>query len=181
MERMTGWYKKWVRVRLFAIGLVVAVGANVDSIQLLKAFWNNPQLRTEAVAVSKQAIAKYEDQMAALKAEQKLAPDSARLDSVGKKSVSQMQAEIDTLQGLLTPLQLPIGYVHLDKEGLSAVWHNLNPCAPGGWLHLLGMLFTAISISFGAPFWFDVLKMFVNIRGAGLVPNASVNSDEKKK
>lgn len=35
---------------------------------------------------------------------------------------------------------------------------------------LLGFLLTALMISLGAPFWFDLLKKLVNLRGAGVKP-----------
>ena len=42
-------------------------------------------------------------------------------------------------------------------------------------LHLLGWLLTIAAISVGAPFWFDTLNRFMNIRGSGKPP-----SDESK-
>jgi hypothetical protein len=43
------------------------------------------------------------------------------------------------------------------------------------WLeHLLGLVLTAIAVSLGAPFWFDLLKKLMNLRTAGKSP------DEKK-
>ena len=35
---------------------------------------------------------------------------------------------------------------------------------------LLGYILTALAISLGAPFWFDLLKKLVNIRSAGNKP-----------
>ena len=43
-------------------------------------------------------------------------------------------------------------------------------------LHLFGWLLTVAAISVGAPFWFDTLSRFVNIRGSGKPPA----SDEPK-
>jgi hypothetical protein len=41
------------------------------------------------------------------------------------------------------------------------------------WLstHALGFLLTAIAASLGAPFWFDVLNRFVNLRASGNKPS----------
>jgi hypothetical protein len=42
------------------------------------------------------------------------------------------------------------------------------------WSHLLtalfGWLITALAASLGAPFWFETLQRFVNIRGNGRLP-----------
>jgi hypothetical protein len=35
------------------------------------------------------------------------------------------------------------------------------------WRHLLGWIVTILAISIGAPFWFDLLNRFVNLRSAG--------------
>jgi hypothetical protein len=42
------------------------------------------------------------------------------------------------------------------------------PASLPSWLaKILGILFTTIAVSLGAPFWFDVLNKFVNLRSAG--------------
>ena len=42
---------------------------------------------------------------------------------------------------------------------------------PATWLErILGWIFTAIAVSLGAPFWFDTLNRFVNIRNVGKAP-----------
>ena len=39
------------------------------------------------------------------------------------------------------------------------------------WLTIaLGWLITALAVSLGAPFWFDLLNKFVNIRASGKAP-----------
>lgn len=38
---------------------------------------------------------------------------------------------------------------------------------------ILGLLLTAIALSLGAPFWFDTLSRFVNVRGSGPAPAKS--------
>jgi hypothetical protein len=35
---------------------------------------------------------------------------------------------------------------------------------------LLGWLITAFAVSLGAPFWFDLLNKFVNVRASGKPP-----------
>jgi hypothetical protein len=36
---------------------------------------------------------------------------------------------------------------------------------------LAGLLMTGLALSLGAPFWFDVLTRFVNVRSAGTKPD----------
>ena len=58
------------------------------------------------------------------------------------------------------------------------VWNvikNYNPFRKAFWsfifsLQFLGLIITALMLSLGAPFWFDLLKKLVAIRGAGIKP-----------
>ncbi|WP_420126997.1 hypothetical protein [Longimicrobium sp.] len=46
------------------------------------------------------------------------------------------------------------------------------------WSKLLGLLLTAIAISLGAPFWFDMLNKVISIRGAGRSPEEKAKSPQ---
>lgn len=43
-ERLTGWYKRRTRGWLFLLGLVVAVGGNIDSPYIIRYLWAHPEL-----------------------------------------------------------------------------------------------------------------------------------------
>ena len=45
--------------------------------------------------------------------------------------------------------------------------------------HLAGWILTAIAASLGAPFWFDTLNKFMNVRAAGTSPTEK-GSDKSK-
>ena len=51
--------------------------------------------------------------------------------------------------------------------GLRPVW-EAHPAIDATWL--IGCALTAVAVSFGAPFWFDLLQRFVNVRGTGPTP-----------
>jgi hypothetical protein len=44
-------------------------------------------------------------------------------------------------------------------------------------LKILGLILTAIAISLGAPFWFDLLNTFMNLRATGEKPVKAGNLD----
>lgn len=44
------------------------------------------------------------------------------------------------------------------------------------WYNLVGLLLTALALSLGAPFWFDLLKKLVSIRGVGVKPEEKKTS-----
>jgi hypothetical protein len=54
---------------------------------------------------------------------------------------------------------------YLDKRNQGGPWNVIK--------YLIGILITGFSLSFGAPFWFDVLVKLVNIRRAGKKPEAT--------
>lgn len=63
----------------------------------------------------------------------------------------------------------------LQQVGIPLGWKS-RPSHPGDWLNkLAGLALTAFAVSMGAPFWFDLLNRFMNIRSAGKSP------DEKEK
>jgi hypothetical protein len=64
-------------------------------------------------------------------------------------------------QTRLMALSLPIGWSS----------RNQPPATPVGWiLRLLGWLLSGFAIAQGAPFWFDLLNRFTNLRGTGKRP-----------
>jgi hypothetical protein len=64
-------------------------------------------------------------------------------------------------QAQLTALSLPIGWSS----------RNQPPATLLGWIiKLLGWLLSGFAIAQGAPFWFDLLNRFTNIRGTGKRP-----------
>jgi len=92
-------------------------------------------------------------------------------DSARATKIQQAQTQLDYINGL----GLPIGW-HGDITPL-----NIKLNKPGGGLNLpgfignillyiIGIAITTFSISTGAPFWFDLLLKFVNIRRAGKKP-----------
>ncbi len=55
---------------------------------------------------------------------------------------------------------------------LNALPVGWTAASPAIALSICGWLVTAVSVLFGAPFWFDVLQRFVNLRGTGSKPAA---------
>jgi hypothetical protein len=67
--------------------------------------------------------------------------------------------------------------VNAARSGVAAPASAKTPAIPIGWqdrspFFVLGCLISALAIAFGAPFWFDILNMFVNLRQTGDPPGA---------
>ncbi|HEV7589746.1 MAG TPA: hypothetical protein VGO40_16645 [Longimicrobium sp.] len=90
------------------------------------------------------------------------------------------RAQLDSTQLALgwTPGEL----VHLGVARQAATG-KLSPAWPWQWHRsilpkLLGLLITAIAVSLGAPFWFDMLNKIINIRAAGRAPDERSKNPE---
>ena len=59
----------------------------------------------------------------------------------------------------------------LSKLGLPLGWSTLPEDATGWIKKVIGLLITTLAVSLGAPFWFDVLKNFSNLRSSGPPPD----------
>jgi hypothetical protein len=62
------------------------------------------------------------------------------------------------------------------RDGLN-LWVPITHPGPF-WAKVLGLFLTAIAISLGAPFWFDLLNKVISIRAAGRAPNEKPKSPE---
>ncbi len=86
--------------------------------------------------------------------------------STAQSQVANGQAQGGVVKGGVTEstaTALPIGWGsnHLPNDN----W----------WLAILGWLITVFALSFGAPFWFEVLGRFVNMRAGGPKPVSSTS------
>ena len=100
--------------------------------------------------------------------------DGLRTNSAAVDKV-QMPADAapnftDALAGIkqLEAAQFPIGW----KQAPS--WSGVFQ--PSALVKLIGWLMTASAALVGAPFWFDMLSKFINVRGAGPTPDASAKA-----
>ena len=68
----------------------------------------------------------------------------------------------------------------LDQLGQLLGWSSALAMRPADWLlRILGWALTIVAVSMGAPFWFDVLNKFVNLRNAGKSPSESSKTPDK--
>ena len=68
----------------------------------------------------------------------------------------------------LAGLSIPFGYHNAPELGSEDWWLWLGAKLPG-------LVVTMLAISLGAPFWFDVLQKFTNIRAAGQRPKTTAS------
>ena len=87
-------------------------------------------------------------------------------------------------QGLVVQLENPTEEVsgpealdRLEELAFPVGWEDPN--RPDGWkwpVFVLGWLLTAVAVTFGAPFWFDLLGKVSNLRAAGPRPASTLDA-----
>lgn len=80
-----------------------------------------------------------------------------------KPFLSSHNDTLEHVTAAISSVSLPIGWAEFRWKGLDQTAADIFSRFPG-WL------ITALAVSPGAPFWFDLLNKFVNIRGSGKAP-----------
>jgi hypothetical protein len=145
-QRLTTWYKKKTRQRLFILGALLGLMINIDSVQLFGVYKNTPGARESLINYYEKNAVSLE-QLANRK-------DSGVNITETKKQIAGFQQKMDSLN---KSIQLPVGIQY------SFVLHPQQRW--DAWiLKLLGVLISGFAASFGAPFWFDVLKRYFSMK-----------------
>lgn len=200
MERATGWYKKHTQVILFFVGLAIAIIFNVDTIEIVKKLEKDPKLREQMVQqadafvkahpdLDKELIKKNQEFMnpsTEITKKENLSKDKdsiqklksmVTLDSVNLKSHQTLVAKRDLLFDRADSL---IKNNLKNVNGVLGIGLNSYQCVSCDWrcflLSLLGWIITALALSLGAPFWFDLLNKLMKLRNSV----ATAKSDEKQ-
>ncbi|TKB92551.1 MAG: hypothetical protein E8D41_07015 [Nitrospira sp.] len=170
MERLSGAYKRQLKWISMLVGLIVTIAFNADSFNVAITLWSDQDRRASIVAIATQV------------AQEPLSDVPEGVDKA--KLYETINKTEDTLRSL------PIGW---NCSGISAAGASSAEqksmrldswaCAKKNLTALtltqvLGWMFTATALTLGAPFWFDLLQKFVNVRGAGGRPK---REDEKAK
>jgi hypothetical protein len=143
MERAASWYKRKTQMVLLALGLLVAVGMNVDSIRIALTLWNNPVARQAAVDVAQKYVEKNP------------------ITSTGEGDFKKIKDEANTLTSVSQTLPVPFGW-QSEIETNSGSFGSI-----GFWSKkVIGWFVTALALSLGAPFWFDILNKFMMARSS---------------
>jgi hypothetical protein len=146
MDRAAGWYKRNIQILVTFVGLVVAIVFNADTISLYQRLESNPEELKEIVSMA-EAYAKKSD--------------------LGIQSGGTVEQQWEQVNNLIND------EINQAKSPLGLGWHpeELQGMTPSDWvIKALGWIVTALAVSLGAPFWFDLLKKLVNIRSSGNQP-----------
>jgi hypothetical protein len=199
MDRVSGWYKNRVQVWTIVIASVVTILINADTIQIAQKLMINPALRDKIVQEAKNEHASNTDPGAPTLTTQQKDDLSGLTGWTSEfRTFHHLDACADaTLRG--SQLTEAVCMSQSEKqikskfsEEFIAAWNSdsfpgmrLLSMVAFPWLwtvvptHIVGWILTAIAASLGAPFWFDILNKFMNIRAAGTSPTEK-GSDKSK-
>ncbi len=138
MDRAAGWYKRKTQYVLLVIGLVLAVGLNVDSIAIGRTLWISPAVRSYTVTAAEQ-----------------YARTQTKLTAGAGDSLSTLES-----------LSLPIGWNAKKLPWMEMQGTDTTPTFSKSSLVIVlaGWFLTAIAMTLGAPFWFDLLNQIMVVR-----------------
>lgn len=149
-SRLSGAYKRQLKWIGMIIGLVVAILFNADSFKVATTLWSDSDRRASIV-------------QAATKMTQEGLPQAGQ-----QIDEEKLRQQITKTEGALR--SLPIEW-RCDTAAKYWLWECTKTSVPSvGLLQISGWLLTTAALTLGAPFWFDLLSKFVNVRGAGPKP-----------
>ncbi|WP_026976871.1 hypothetical protein [Flavobacterium tegetincola] len=173
MSRASGWYKNKTKTSLYIISFMVCVGFNLDSITVVKKINRDDALRKKMMVVAERTVDR-ENKSTDATAEKKQSfayptedASNFTMDS-DKKRGDEVLNEYLRIELQLRELEdnaLPIGYY-----GYNSFLNIFSSLSSFLWW-LLGLLISTLALSFGAPFWFEVMAKAINIRRSGVKPN----------
>jgi hypothetical protein len=166
MDRVSGWYKRRTQWVLLVIGLVASVLLNVDTIRIATTLYQDDAKREAIVAQAESA---------------------ARSGNLQNENARQIYAR---LEGLNLPIGWPEDTANATQSGTPAqgaqqkaqqgaaqattpqnaprqstrsksLRQHLSEATP---TQILGWLISAFAVTFGAPFWFDILNKIMVVR-----------------
>jgi hypothetical protein len=160
MDRVSGWYKRYAQKWLLGLSLGLAVVCNVDTIHIIRVLSSNPELLAETV---KQAVNTANAATSQASTTSSTGPATPNLTEDATQAVSQLVNKANIAMNNLPNLSVPIGWSESQWQYLRDPGHLFSA--------VLGWFLTGLAASLGAPFWFDTLQRFVNIRGNGRSPD----------
>lgn len=166
MDRVSGWYRKQTQWILFWIGLFLAAAMNIDTIGIAGELYRSDALRSLIVAEAQAVVDSAEGEQPT---------DAAALQKLLGCSETATAAALaegkSCLQKRLDTLDYPIGWPgrviwpgdappDRDQKGTEVLWW----LGTFPWHAIPGWILTALAITLGAPFWFDLLNKIMVIR-----------------
>ncbi|HSE32965.1 MAG TPA: hypothetical protein VLA93_15440 [Pyrinomonadaceae bacterium] len=161
MDRVTGWYKRKTQIWTVVLAISITLLSNADTVQIARRLWRDPVLRTAVVEEAKIRAQKPRPSVTV----EYPNPDDPTNPQITSNEGNTVSPEEQALLGQV------LGWQNAMQDTSKRAWLE----------RILGWILTILAICLGAPFWFDLLNKFVNIRSAGKAPDEKPKRPEKPK
>jgi hypothetical protein len=166
MDRASGWVKRRQQTVALVVSAVLVIGANVDTVALATSLASSPEARAKMVDIAEERLKQAKTVENTIEEQGKAG--NAEDASTIKRAKQQSEEALKSLNQAKFDLQ---------SAGFRIGWKGWP--SPSEWLaKVAGLLVSIFAVSLGAPFWFDVLQRFMQVRAAGVSPRET--KDEKK-
>ena len=159
MDRAAGWFKRYAQNVALVVAAALVIGANVDTVELATALASSPAARTKVLEIAEGQL------KAATDAEQKVATQAKAGQTEAVSALAKAKAQSEAAR-----MAVDQAASNMKSAGLPFGWQD-HPRTASGWLaKVAGLLVSLLAVSLGAPFWFDVLQSFMQVRASGISP-----------
>jgi hypothetical protein len=156
MDRVAGWYRRHLVRISVAVGTVLVVCLNADTFAIADSLARDQTLRTSVAAAAESYVKNAPAN-----------PNPKEQDESAKDRIREVAKRVNEAKAFGWPL----GWDRSDPRTIPRIDDKVDDPyaafwrAVGAWLlKLLGWALTAIAVSMGAPFWFDLLNRMVAVR-----------------
>ncbi|MEM6384219.1 MAG: hypothetical protein AAF739_16215 [Pseudomonadota bacterium] len=155
MERTSGIYVRRMQWVSFGVALTIALATNANTFSVAQALWQDDALRAQVSQAAEQYVAAVPPLV-----EERLE------ESTLTELAAAVEAELETISEDLRPF--PLGWTGIwdEDDGFGTKIGKVIVQVPG-------IVITALAMTLGAPFWFDLLQRFMHLRSAGRKPQSS--------
>jgi hypothetical protein len=179
MDRVSGWYKRKSKIVTFCIAAVVTMAVNADTIFIVNKLSSDPEARASLEKLATNLVESEDYQKAiGLDPEDGTATGDVQVTDSIVAEFKALLVRMDSVSNQLSKIESIVG-IGWSKEVVCCK-DGCCDCVLSWLIRIGGWLLTILAISLGAPFWFDILKRIINIRGAGAKPPVTSFGEEIK-
>ncbi|MEM6599127.1 MAG: hypothetical protein AAF810_12560 [Cyanobacteria bacterium P01_D01_bin.36] len=163
MERASGVYRRNVKGVGLLIGLAIAFTINADTFYMFDRLSTDPAIRTSILQTAEQL------EVQKLNSAEELS-ESLSLDELSEQIEQDLRSVGGAVEKTLADYPLPIGRTQAVVDAQQAA--EANWPIPFISQRFIGWLITALALSMGASFWFDLLRKITSVRSSGGKPTS---------
>ncbi len=156
MDRVSGWFNRWARVRVIVLAVIVALVVNINPIAISRSLYTDTG--TRALVAAKAADATN------------CAAPAGSTTATSISPADCVKEQVEAVQGADLPLFWRSSAACSVPSANCSWWeaHGLS-----GWnifLTVFGLILGMLGLAMGAPFWFDLLGKVSSLRPSGPKP-----------